>query len=163
MSAYKKVTAPVLWDNDSTFQGGRYYTVSSSAIVVGTVNKPTGPVIPGVRTIPALVPTLQIKDPEYNDLYLAMTFEEWIALVGMANGSAGIPESVTFTGGDTIPAGNTISSPLLKNIIILSVNKSGISIYNYVYTNGSPNGTLNLTADGGLAVDEKIQIIYKRA
>lgn len=161
----KKVTAPVLWDNDNTFQNGKYFTVSAASIVVGVAYKPSGISIPQHPGEVDQLPTLQIKDPVYNDLFLNLTLDGWRILVGDTNISpSGSPlPPYVWLGGTDVPAGCIISDPRLHGIVILSINKGGITIYQYTYTDGNPNGTLDLTADGCLATGEYLQIFYKLA
>lgn len=162
MADDKKVMAPVLWDNDDTFQGGKHFAVSAAAIVVGTTPRPDAVYLPSAyqQTI-NYVNTLQIKDPVFNDLYLNMTLDDWRLLVGTTNVSpGGFPDPIVWVGDDTIPAGCVLTSTDLIGIDILSVNKGGITIYNYIHHLTDP--TLDLTADGCLAAGETIQIIYKR-
>lgn len=158
----QKVNVPVLWDSDNCFIGNQIYSVSVESIIGAVISKPPGIAIPGYSAgLP--VDCLMVKDPELGLLYLSLTLAEYLDIIGNASGGGVNLDVINWTGGDEVPAGDTITSSALSGIIIFSVNKGGITIYNYTYTDGSPDGELDLTTDGGLAEDENIQILYKLA
>lgn len=160
-STNPKVNVPVLWDANGEFTNNEIYSISVQSEIKGTTQKPAGVTIPGYpKGNP--VDTLQIKDPEFGVLYLSITLAEYLMLIGDAVGGAAL-SVINWTGDDQVPAGNTITSSELSGIVIFSINKGGVTIYNYNYTDGTPNGMLDLTTDGGLAPGENIQILYKRA
>lgn len=151
----RKVNVPVLWDANDNFKNGETYSVSAGSIIVGIVSKPTGYSIPGYPKGDE-TNTLQIKDPTNGTLFLNLTYEEYIAIIGEAEVSPDSLRVYNWVGGVDIDPGSIVTDPRLDGITIQSINKGGVTIYHYTHS-----GTvLNLTEDGGLAEDEHIQIFY---
>lgn len=159
MADDKKVFAPVLWDNDNTFQNGKKFTINANAVVIGITQKPTGISIPAFTVDIPLQDTLQIKDATYNNLYLDLTLAEWAGLVGEATSSADGTKTFTLVGGAS-PTCSIVSSDF-SNITIISINKGGITIYAYSYTDNGTSSSIDFAASGCLTNGETLQIIYK--
>lgn len=151
-----KVNVPVLWDAAGNFKNGEVFSISVSSIINGVVAKPAGPTIPGYP-IGNPIDTLFVKDPEVGGLYLNLTLQEYTDLVGATSSSGNDTRSYDWVGDVDVIAGDIIDDPRLDGITILSVNKGGPTIYDYIHA----GSTLDLTADGGLAAGENLGIIYK--
>lgn len=156
------VAIPVLWDSNGNFLNGASVSVNVGSIINQNVAKPSGPTIPGVEAI-TYVNTLEIKPSPYIAYYTTLTLVQYLALVGAGSVGPGGIISLTLIGGTDVPAGCTVDVP--ANMDIQQVSKGGTIVYeaDYTYTNGSPDGTLDLTAAGCLASGEALQILYKIA
>lgn len=160
----KKIGVPVLWDGTNNFRDNKTYMVSVESIIYPTyVPKQAAPTIPGYAPEHAPINTLLITDPTFGPLYLSLTLEEYLELVGQANASTDGSFAIDWLGGTDVPAGDVITSPLIASVVILSINKGGTVIYpnTYTYTSGSPDGTLDITLAGGLSEGEYMQLIVK--
>lgn len=152
----RKISVPVLWDSIGNFKDNEQCAVSVDSIVVGVVDKPTGPRIPGYGN-GETTSTLQIKDVNFGTLYLSLTEEEYMALVANSGTSPDELQVYNWVGGVDIDPGSIVTDPRLDGIHIDSINKGGITIYHYTHE----GSVLDLISDGGLAEDEHIQIFYK--
>ena len=155
-----QVPVTVLWDGNNNFMDGAVVSVSSDAIVVGYVMKPSGFQVRPTDTSPQ-TQTLQIKDKNIGTLYLDMTRDEYNIAVGQVATPPASTEPLTLT--TTIDSGDVgclFASSSLINVKILSVTKGGIAIYNYAYSYDRATGYLDLTQAGCLSLGETIQIIY---
>jgi hypothetical protein len=156
------VSIPVLWDSLGNFRNNEQVAVNVGAILNLNVSKPDGLYIPGVSHV-NYVNTLEVKPSPYIAYYTTLTIGQYLALVGAGSIGPGGIMSITLTGDVEVPAGCTI--PVPANMDIQQVSKGGTIIYDtdYTYTNGDPDGTLDITSAGCLSVGEKLQIIYKIA
>lgn len=110
---------------------------------------------------------LKIKDKNGHIFWIQETVGTWAGKVNGAGCCAGSGQGnpITLKGDTDVPAGLTITSPQLYNLTgrILTITLGGIAIYNVPYSSdsGTMTGTLDLTAYGGLAIDQIIQISIK--
>lgn len=153
------VSIPVLWDSLGNFRNGEEVAVNVGSILNLNVSKPDGIYIPGVSHV-NFVNTLEVKPSPFISYFTTLTVGQYLALVGAGSVGPGGILSITLTGDVEVPAGCTI--PVPANMDIQQISKGGTIIYDteYTYTNGSPDGTLDLTAAGCLAIGETLQIIY---
>jgi hypothetical protein len=152
-----KINVPVLWDASNNFRDGEIYSVSVASLIIGIVSRPPGISIPGYpQRTP--VDTLQIKDPIFGTLFLTLTKEQYLELIGATQGSPSDTQVINWVGGDTIPAGCTLTSDLLMGAKIISINKGGVTMYGLSVV----GDTLDLSTVGCLSEEEAIQIIYKK-
>lgn len=98
------VSAPVLWDGEGNFLDGALVGIQANAIVVGYVQKPSGPSIPN-QPLPGstTVQCLQVKDRRLGTLYLTWTLEQWQAFTNISatcqvpNGLVAMKETFSAT------------------------------------------------------------------
>jgi|GEM_PF-3997674 len=128
------VSAPVLWDGEGNFLNGALVGIEASAIVVGYVNKPSGPSIP-FQANPSSIPVqcLQLKDRRLGTLYTTLTLPQWQAAANTTNVSPPFTESITASGDTTfvVPAKAT-----LMGVNIISTDGSSGSTLQFGTTPG---------------------------
>lgn len=122
---YPKISVPVLWDANGQFLNGELQAVGADALVIGEVQKPTGPSVPPYQNQPT-VTTLFVKDKIFGALYLNMTSLQWQAAIRAATGSPSpIEQTKTY---HPVVSGNTITDPALTGATILFASIGGIAI-----------------------------------
>jgi|ERR1700761_504721 len=159
----KQIVINIYKDRVTTYPDGVARAVSADAVVIGYDNNVYLEIYPVDRCAgEVLTPQtfLKIKDGGVF-LWTDETINSWSEKVtGMGCCPVDSVGGFTYTGGDEIPAGNTITLPELHNVTIATISKGGVVLYRVPYTNGATTGTLDLTAFGGLSAGETIQVAF---
>lgn len=147
------LTLPVLWNLDGTFQNNSLVNIDIESRYVATVQKPAKPFPPA--TGPALIPTLQVEDPNLGTLYLNVPYSVYQAAIIAASGSNS-PQIRTIFTTITAPAA-FYRSVFLQGATVLQVWKNGVVLN--PLTDYSLSGT-TITFTDGLSLNDSLGIIY---
>lgn len=152
------IVVTVFKDRQGVYPSGKVRSIPKEATLVGTGYLSMVDVLEGRHnTAFANKQLLKIDVPGEGYVYVDETIASFNDKVGRTNNP---PFTFRWLGGTDVPAGNVITNDALEGISIASVTKGGIAIYHYIHNPNKP-ASLNIEADGGLAVGEIIEITYK--
>ena len=118
-----KISVPVLWDANNQWLKGELQAVDIEALIIGEVQKPTGPSVPPFQNQPTTT-TLFVKDKTFGGLYLSVTWAQWDALIRAISGSvAPMVQTKTFT---ISTSTNTITDPVFTGATVLAAWVGGV-------------------------------------
>lgn len=134
-----KIGVPVLYDGNNQFLNNQIVGVDVLSIVVGIVQKPSGPsVVPGTVSS---VNTLFVTDPVLGGLYLSMTRAEWES---QASAASSVSTAAPQSSGDGASIGGDITDG--EQFDILFVNPAG-KFAQSPYFQYRPSGGIQVGSD----------------
>lgn len=153
-----QVPVSVWFDGNNKFMNGQTINIGSDALAVGTVQKPTGAVIPGFGPS-GLRDTLYVRDKRLGGLYLNMTLAQFLTAVGKTAQSPNKEKIYTVT---IVGTPSSVTDPHLYNITLTQVTIGGVAVDNrtLTYSSNDTNKTGTITFSSPLSSTSVVQVLY---